>query len=117
MCRQHLLQLDQRTHRRLLDSGHGRSGGRAEPDRDRDRLIVVEQQRRHRGSGAKPVAARGTGERLDWVAEIAQPLDVATDRPPGHRQSLGELSAGPVATRLEQRQELQQAARGLRHDT
>ena len=112
---QDLLELDQRAHGGLLDAGHRRAGGGAQADRDRDRLVVVEQQRRHRGAGAKPVAAGGAGQRLDRVAELAQALDVAPDRPPGHLEPLGELGARPVAARLEQGEQLQEPARGLGH--
>ena len=115
VSRQDLLELDERPHGRLLDPGHGRAGGGAEADRDRDRLVVVEQQRRHRRPGAKPVAAGGTGERLDRVAELAQPLDVSPDRPARHLEPVGELGPRPVAACLEQRQELQESARGRGH--
>jgi hypothetical protein len=115
VSRQHMFELDQCPHCGLLDPGHGRAGGGTEADRDRDRLVVVEQQRRHRRSGAKPVAAGGTGERLDRVAENAQPLDVSPDRPARHREPVGELGSQPVATCLEQRQELQESTRGRGH--
>jgi hypothetical protein len=113
--RQHLLELDEGAHRGLLDARHGRAGGGEEAYCDRDRLLVVEQQRRHRGSGLEPVPARRAGERLDRIPELAQPLDVAADRPAGHRQALGELGAGPVAASREEGQELQESARGRRH--
>ena len=116
MRRQDLLELDQRAHRGLLDAGHRRARGGAQADRDRDRLVVVEQQRRHRGAGAKPVAAGRAGQRLDRVAEVAQPLDVAPDRPAGHLEPVGQLGAGPVAAPLQQREQLQKPARGLAHD-
>ena len=66
---QDLLELDERAHRGLLDAGHRRARGGAQADGDRDRLLVVEQQRRHRGAGAQPVAAGRAGERLHRVAE------------------------------------------------
>jgi hypothetical protein len=110
VSRQDLLELDERSHGGLLDPGHGRAGGGAEADRDRDRLVVVEEQRRHRRPGAKPIAAGGTGERLDRVAEISQPLDVAPDRPARHLEPVGELRPEPVAACLEQRQQLQESA-------
>ena len=71
------------------------------------------EQRWHRGPGAKPVAAGGPRERLHRVAEVAQPLDVATDRPPGHLEPVGQLGARPVTAPLEQREQLQKPARGL----
>ena len=55
--RQHLLELDQRADGGLLDAGHRRPRRGAQPDRDGDRLLLVEQQRRHGGAGAQPVAA------------------------------------------------------------
>jgi hypothetical protein len=62
VSRQDLFELDERAHGVLLDPGHGRARGGAEADRNRDRLVVVEEQRRHRRPGAKAVAAGGTGE-------------------------------------------------------
>ena len=114
---QDLLELDQRAHRGLLDAGHRRAGGRAQPDRDRDGLVVVEQQRRHRRAGVQPVAAGRPGERVHRVAEVAQPLDVAADRAAADLEAPRELLAGPVAPGLQQREELQQAAGGLGHRT
>ena len=113
--RQDLLELDERPHRRFLDAGHRGAGGGAKADGDRNRLLVVEQQRRHRASGAKPVSAGGAGERLHGVAELAQPLDVAPDRPAGHLEPVGQLVARPVAASLEQGEQFQQSARGLAH--
>jgi hypothetical protein len=115
MARQDLLELDKRAHGSLLDAGHGGARGGAEADGDRDRLILVEQERRHRGPGAKPVAAGRAGQRVHGVSELAQPRDVAADRPAGHAQPVRQLRAGPVATRLEQGQKLQEPPRGRRH--
>ena len=112
--RQDLLELDEGPHGGFLDAGHGGAGGGAKADRDRDRLLVIEEQRRHRASGAKPVSAGGAGERLHGVAELAQPLDVAPDRPAGHLEPVGQLVARPVAASLQQREQFQQSARGLR---
>ena len=112
---QHLLELHQRADRRLLDPGHRRLRRGPKPDRDRDRLVVVEQQRRHRGAGAQRVAAGGAGERLDRVAEVAEPLDVAADRAAGDLEPARQLGAGPVAPRLEQREQGEEAAGGLVH--
>jgi hypothetical protein len=89
--------------------------GGPQADRDRDGLLVVEQQRRHRAPGPQPVPARGAGQRVDGVAELAQSLDVPADRAAGHAEPLRELRAGPVAARLEQGEELQEPSRGLRH--
>jgi hypothetical protein len=115
VLRQHLLELDERTDRGLLDPGHGRARRGAQPDGDGDRLVLVEQQRRHGAPRAQPVAARRAGERLHRIAEAAQPLHVAPDGAPGHLEALRELGARPVATALEQGEEGQEAAGGLTH--
>ena len=112
---QDLLELDESPNGGLLNPGDGRAGCGTEADRDRDRLVVVEEQRRHGGAGSKPVAAGRTAERLDRVSELAQPVDVATDRPPRYLEPVGELRPRPVAARLEERQELQESARGRGH--
>jgi hypothetical protein len=114
--RQHLLELDERADRRLLDAGDRRPCGRAEPHRDGDGLLLVEQQRRHRGTCAQPVAARRAGQRLDRVPERAQAVDVAPHGPRRDLEPLGQLRAGPVAPRLEQRQQIEEAAGGLEHE-
>src|SRR5256886_12599977 len=52
---QDLLELHECADGRFLDSGHRSASGGPKADRDRDRLLVVEEQRRHRASGAQPV--------------------------------------------------------------
>jgi hypothetical protein len=115
MRRQNLLELDEGADGGLLDAGHRCPGGGPQPDRDGDRLVLVEQQRRHRRAGAQPVAAGRPGQRLDRVAERAQALDVAPDRATGDIKPRRQLRTRPVATSLKQRQEVEQPAGGLEH--
>lgn len=70
--RQNLLELGERTGARFLHPGD--AGRRAEAHRHRDRLLVVEEERRQLGTRAEPVAPGGTPRRLDRVVERAQPL-------------------------------------------
>ena len=77
---QHLAQLRRRRQRRLAERGVGVDGELAQRDRDGDRLVVVEQQRRQPSAGAELVAAVATGGAGDRVAEVAQPGDVAAQR-------------------------------------
>ena len=113
---QHVLELHQRAHGGLLDARDRGARGGAEADGDRDRLVVVEQQRRHRSAGTKAIAASRPRYRLDRISEVAQPLDVAPDRPRRHSESPGELVAAPVAPSLQQRQQLEKATGSLAHD-
>jgi hypothetical protein len=112
VSRQHLLELHQGPDRRLLDAGHRRAGGGAEPHGDGDHLVVVEQQGRHGRTGAQAIAARRTRERLDRIAELAQPLDVAADRSRRDLEPFREFAARPVAAGLEQGQQREEAAGG-----
>jgi hypothetical protein len=111
----HLLQLGQRPDRGLLDPGYGAVRRGPQPDRDRHRLLVVEQQRRQGTPRAEPVAAGHPGACLDRIAERAQPGHVVADGPGGDVEPRGELGAGPVAPRLEQGQQAQQARRRFQH--
>ena len=62
------------------------------------------------------VAAGRSAERLDRIAELTQPLDVAPDCAAGDLEAVGELGAGPVAARLEQREQLEKSARRGGHN-
>ena len=100
---------------RSLDAAHARARGRPQADGDRHRLALVEQQRRQRRAGLQPVAARDAAARPHGVAELAQPLDVAAHRALADAEATGELRPRPVAPRLQQRQQLEQACGGLQH--
>jgi hypothetical protein len=113
--RKHLLQLGQRPHRGFLDARHRTVRGGAQPDRDRHRLLVVEQQRRQGTARPETVTSGHAGTRLDRIAERAQPADVIADGPGGDAEPRGKLGAGPVAARLEQGQQAQEPRRGFQH--
>ena len=85
---------------------------RPQADRDRHRLVVVEQQRRHRRPRLQPVAADRPAGRVDRVAEVAQALDVVAHGPRADLEPRGELGARPVARRLEQREQAEEPRRG-----
>jgi len=101
----HSLQLGQRPHRGLLDPGDRAIRRGPQSDRDRHRLLVVEQQRRQGTPGAEAIAAGHTGARLDRIAERAQPGHVVADGPGRNVEPGGELGTGPVPPRLEQAQQ------------
>ncbi len=110
---QHLEQLGQRPERGLLHPVDRSPAGGAQRDRDGDRLVVVEQQRRHRRAGGEAVAADRSAGGEHRVAELAQPLDVVAHRALGDAEPSGELGAGPFARCLQQREQPQQASGGL----
>jgi hypothetical protein len=63
---QHLVDLRERPGGRLLDAGDPRRG--AQPDRDGDRLVVVEQQRGEVRADAEPVEAGRAAFGVDRIA-------------------------------------------------
>ena len=110
--RQDLLELGERAQRRFLDAGDRSPGARPETHRERDGLVIVEQQRRQRRPGREPVAADRPARGVDRIAETAQPFDVVPDRPRADLETLGQLRPRPVPGRLEQREEPQEPRRG-----
>ena len=85
--------------------------GAAQSDRDRDRLVVVEHERRQVPAGAEGVAAVGPGRPGDRVAEAAEPGHVAPHGALGHLEPFGELGGGPRGPGREQHEQPQQAGR------
>ena len=106
--RQPLVELGEQLARRGFDAGDG-GGGCTQRHRERDRLGVVEHQRRQIGTGTQCVAAAAAGRCLHRVAEGAQAVDVAAQRARVHLQALGQLRAGPLATGLQQRGKAEQS--------
>jgi hypothetical protein len=113
--REELLQLGQGADGRFLDPGDRAVRRRAQPDRHRDSLLVVEEQRRHDRPGAEPVPAAHTRRGVDRVAELAQPLDVVADGARRHPEAGCQLRARPVTAALHERQQAQQPGRGFQH--
>lgn len=112
--RHHLADRAQGPIRGLLDAC-ARSGGAAQGDGQRDRLLVVKQQRGQVAAGFQPVPAIGPLDGPDRVAEFAQPVDVAADRANADLQPLDQLVSGPVTSCLQQREQRQQSRRGFPH--
>lgn len=98
--RQHLPHCGQGPRGRLLDA-------RARPDGDPQRhgQLLVEQQWRQLTARFEPVAAVGALDRLHWVTQLAQPVDVAAHCPLADAQPLGEQAARPVTAGLQQGQQ------------
>jgi len=99
---------------RLLDAGDGAAGGGPQAEGDGDGLVVVEQQRRELRPGAEAVAARA-GRGVHGVTEVAQLLDVAAHGPRVHLEPPGQGRTGPLARRLQETEEAQQAGGGFEH--
>ena len=92
------------------------AGRRSQADRHRDRLVVVEQQGRHRRTHPEPVAAADTGDRGHRVAEVTKSLDVVANGAGGDAEPFGQLWPGPVAPGLQDREQPQQSRGGFQHE-
>src|SRR6185503_19310761 len=109
--REDLFELRERAQGRLLEAGHRAARRRPQPDRHGDRLVVLQQEWREGCAGLQSIAADGTAGRMDRVPERPQPLDVVADRAGADLEAFSELRPGPVAGRLEQREQAEQSTR------
>jgi len=82
---------------------------------DGDSFLVVEKQRWHRSAGPELVATHRAAVRIDGVAELAQAVDVLAYGPAADAEPLRQLRSRPNALHLQQREQAQQARRGLQH--
>jgi hypothetical protein len=108
--RQELPEGGERPERGLFEPGtRDRGGLESEGEGERERLVVVEQQRGQIGAGVEAVTAVGPHRRLHVVAHLAQPVDVAAHGAVTDAEPLGQQGAGPISAGLQQRQQRQQS--------
>ena len=86
-------------------------------DGNRDRLFVVKEQRRHGRSMTEAVPTAYARGRLHRIAELAEALDIGPDGPGAYLEPGRQVLSGPVAARLQHREQLKQARRCLPHDS
>ena len=112
---QHLLELREGPDRGAvgIDAVRDRETQR---DRHRHRLVVFEEERRHRGPADEPVPADAAKRGFDGVAEVPQPLDVPAHGAARDLESFRERRPRPLATVLEQREQPEEPACGLCHE-
>ncbi len=111
--RQDLLELGQRPGAAL---GEARDpGAGAQPDGDRDGLVVVEEQRGQPTTGTQPVPAVAAALSPDGVVELAQPGDVRPHGPRRDAEAGGQLGGGPLGTGAEEGEELEEPLGRVRH--
>ena len=112
---QDALELRHRPLRGVLHPRHRARRRDVQCDGDRDRLVVVEHQRKKERARLEAVAARGPRRRLHRIPETAQAIDVPPERPVRDLEPRGQVGARPAPPRLQDRQEAQDAHRGLQH--
>ena len=85
------------------------------PERDHDRLVVGEHERREAEAGTDAIPASDAALALDRDAEILERRDVAPRRPPVDPESLGDLTTGEERLCLEELEKLEQPGRRSQH--
>src|SRR4029450_8940641 len=108
-------ELDERSKRRLLNACHTGASRGTETDRNRDRLFIVKQQRRHGRSMSEAISASYARRRFDRIAEVTESLDVSSDGPGAYFETGRQALPRPVAARLQHCKQLKQARRCLPH--
>jgi hypothetical protein len=78
--RQDLVQFGQGGDGRLLQASDAAIDGTPQTDDDGSRFVVIEKQRREATTPTELVTAESAGYRLNRVAQVAEPLNVAPDR-------------------------------------
>jgi len=115
--REEVQRLRERADRRLRHSCDLVVGRRVQAHDERDRFVVVEHERGEGRARSELVAATDAARGRDRISELAEAVDVAAQRAFGHAEAFGELGAGPVAARLEEREEGEDAGGGVGHDS
>ena len=107
--------LSQGTDRVLGDPGDRLTGSTAQPDRRGDSFAGAQQQRREAAAAPELVATIEPSGGFHGVAEVAQPFDVAAQRPVADAQSFGQIVASPAVSRLQEPQKVEHPPSGAGH--
>jgi hypothetical protein len=99
----------------VLDPLDRRHRVAAQADDECDRLVVVEHHGGNVRADGEAIPAVDTGFGVDRVAELAQPVDVATHRSLADPEPLRQLTTLPVTVGLQQVEQLEDASGRVRH--
>jgi hypothetical protein len=99
----HLYDLGERPDRRLLDPDDRASlNPGLQSDADGHRLLVVEDQGRKYRTRGELIAAVDSSLRFHRIAQLAQPVDVASERPVGYSESFRQVGSRPGVAGLQE---------------
>ena len=113
--RHDLRDLRQSPDRRFREPLDRRLGRCLQAERERDRFVVVQDQRRQGRARGELVAAVDPALRLNGISQLAQPLDVPPQGAHRDLEPLRELTARPVPMGLEQGEQSHHPQAGARH--
>jgi hypothetical protein len=107
---QHLLQLQERTHRRLFDAGNTTAGGGSQPERNGDGFLIIEQQWRQSCPGANLVPPpRFPRSNAPGIPGCAGDRHRATQSSACDIETMREIGSRPMALHLKQRRKPEQS--------
>ena len=113
----HLNELGKCSHRRLGDSHDRVTLHRSvQAHAERHGFVVVEDQGRKSRAGGELVAAVDAPLRFNWITEVAQAVDVASQCPKGDLESIGKFDSRSIPMGLQQRKETQRPRARSGHD-
>ena len=110
------MDLCERTVDRVRRAAQAEPRGGDRPERDHDRLVVGEHERRQPVPGTDPIAAADATLPLDRDAELLEPHDVAPNRARVDREPIRNLPSRRHGLRLQELEELEQAGSRGEHD-
>jgi len=113
-ARHHLDHLGERADGRVAAAAGDQLG--LDGHRERHGLLVVDDQGRQHGAGGERVPALDPGRGVDRVAELAQPVDVTSQRPGRDLEAFGQQRAGPPPSGLQQGEQAEGSRAGVRHE-
>ena len=113
--REHPVDLGERAVDRVRRPAEAEPSGGDRPERDHDRLVVGEHERRQPVPGADPVAAADAALALDRDAELLEPRDVPPDRARVDGEAIRDLPSRRHGLRLQELKQLEEASGRSEH--
>ncbi len=113
--RKHPVDLRERALDRLLRARQPEPPGGLHAERDRNRLVVGEHQRRQAIARPDAIAAADPSLTLDRNPEVLERLDVPANRPRVDLELVRDLAACDQGFRLQELEELEKPRRGCQH--
>lgn len=107
-CRKSLFKLGHCLKGRLFESCHRARSRGSQSYCHSDGFVVVKEQWWQRRTGRETIPSGDSSTGVHPIAEYAQPFNIVADRPGRHLQPAGEVSAGPVASHLQEGEQAEQ---------
>ncbi len=101
VSRKNQVQLGQGGDGRILQAGDAAIDGASQTNDDGGCFIVIEEQRRQAATATQLITAQSARYRLNRIAQVTEPLHIATDRAFGDTEPSREFFSAPGSACLE----------------